>query len=101
MTRYSMLVVASALAFTSFARTQDVDFSPDGKRIATGGLDGLVRIYDWATRKELLILDSAKLTVSNLAWSRDSRRLFVRSHDWARPTLLHVWDARPVRRSGR
>jgi RNA polymerase sigma factor (sigma-70 family) len=63
-----------------------VAFSPDGKQIATATEDGIVRIWDAATGKEVRRLEG-KRGSSGLAWLRDGRIL-------AGSTIhLQGWDA--------
>jgi WD40 repeat protein len=54
-------------------------YSPDGKRLAAGGLDRIVRVWDVATGKELFRLGPHAGTVSGVAFSNDGKRLISAS----------------------
>jgi hypothetical protein len=71
-----------------------VAFSPDGRQIASGCLDGLVRVWDAQTGKEPRLMEGkAGLTratiIRGLAWSPDGRYLAVAKRDG----LVVVWNA--------
>ncbi len=67
-----------------------VAFSPDGQRLATGGL-GTVKIWESATGKELLTLTghAANKAVVGVAFSPDGQRLASASMD----RTVRIWDS--------
>jgi WD40 repeat protein len=63
-------------AFTVRAAPCDaVAWSTDGKLIASGGQDRIVRVWDPSTGQQLLALGGHARTVSAVAFSRDGKRL--------------------------
>jgi WD40 repeat protein len=64
-------------------------FSPDGKRLAMLHSDGLVRLWDVATRQPTLALDSDGYGFDRLTFSADGRRLVGGA---VTSPLLVVWD---------
>jgi eukaryotic-like serine/threonine-protein kinase len=76
-----------------------VRFSPDGSRLASAGADGIVRIWDFSTRRELLRLGGHGAGFNAVAWSPDGTRLAgctgpVDTARKALPGEVLVWDAR-------
>jgi WD40 repeat protein len=72
-----------------------VAVSPDGKRIVSGcaqvaGDDGMARVWEVATGKELMRLKGHTSGILGVAWSRDGSRIVTGSGD---QTLI-VWDAK-------
>jgi WD40 repeat protein len=54
-----------------------VAFSPDGSLVATGGKEGIVRVFDAAAGQERAALFTGCNNVSGLAFSADGRRLYA------------------------
>jgi WD40 repeat protein len=66
-----------------------VDFSPDGKRLASASGDQTVKVWDAATGQLALTLQGHTLSVASVAFSPDGKRLASASHD----LTVKVWDA--------
>lgn len=66
-------------------RTDDsvfaVSLSPDEKRLATAGADRAIRVYDFATQKQQLLIEDHADWVMDVAWSADGTRLASASRD--------------------
>jgi WD40 repeat protein len=63
------------------------DWSPDGRRIATFGAEGMVKIWDATTGTELLTLPVPVLAWGLTQWSPDGRHLAIVGVE----TLISVW----------
>lgn len=66
-----------------------VCWSPDGSRIATGGKDHTVRVWDAEIGAQLLVLEGRPVAVNAVAWSPDGLRLAAGSFDGE----IRIWDA--------
>jgi WD40 repeat protein/DNA-binding SARP family transcriptional activator len=71
----------------------DLAFSPDGARLASGGLDRMAKVWDTETGAELISLSGHHAAVQRLAFSPDGRRLATVSWDGS----AKVWDLGPER----
>jgi WD40 repeat protein len=66
-----------------------VAFSPDGKRLATAGGEGAVKIWDAATGQELGALKGHSDGIRSVVFSPDGKRLATGSADGT----ARLWDA--------
>jgi WD40 repeat protein len=69
-----------------------VAFSPDGQRLATSGIDAVVKIWDLATGQEVSNLKGHTAMVNSLVFVSGGRRLMGAATDGT----VRVWDATPV-----
>lgn len=65
-----------------------IDFSPDGKLLASGGADKAVRITDLATGKMVKVFEGHTHHVLGLSWRSDGRLLASSGAD----NVVKVWD---------
>jgi len=66
-----------------------VAFSPDGTRLATGGVDPQLRVFRTGDWQEQGLLRGHEGTITGLQWSPDGRMLLSCSRD----DTVRVWDA--------
>lgn len=86
------------------AHTADVAalaYSPDGRLLATGGVDNRIHIWEVDTGKQLAALDGHRGWVSSLVWTRDMKHLVSGSADasiivWNVPTALWYRQNQPA-----
>ncbi|MGL4621854.1 NB-ARC domain-containing protein [Chroococcidiopsis sp.] len=67
-----------------------VVFSPDGNLLATGDVDGKIRLWQVADGKQLLTLEGHTGWVWSVTFSPDSKTIASGSHD----TSVRLWDVR-------
>jgi WD40 repeat protein len=63
-------------------------FSPDGRRVAVAGREGVIRLYDARTGEDLLLLRGHEKPVRTLAFSPDGDRLLSAAEDGT----ARLWD---------
>jgi WD40 repeat protein len=69
-------------------------FSSDGKTIASGGQDGLVRLWDSKTGKSLLTLRGHTEDVMSVAFRADGKQLASGSRDGT----VRLWDISAIKK---
>lgn len=66
-------------------------WSPEGDRIAAAFMDGIVRIWQVSTEKELLTMQKHDARINNVAWSPDGRYILA-SYNNEKDNLV-MWNA--------
>lgn len=70
-------------------QVSSVNWTSDGKRVATASHDRTIRIWDAETGKELKTLEGHHSAVRSVAFSPDDKRIASASYDGT----LRIWDA--------
>jgi WD40 repeat protein len=70
------------------SEVQALAFSPDGKRLATGGLDKTIKLWDPVTGKPVATLEGHTGGITFLAYAHDGRLLVSLSGD----NTIRLWD---------
>jgi WD40 repeat protein len=66
----------------------DLQFSPDGKRLASCGVESTIKVFDFERRTVLFPLEGHRGHVNSLSFSPDGRRLVSGGNDGT----LRLWD---------
>jgi len=85
-------VQASRIKYTLTGHTDevaDIDFSPDGTKLASASHDHTAKIWDFASGKELFTLKGHTDQVEAIEFSPDGKRLATASWDGT----AKIWDA--------
>jgi WD40 repeat protein len=66
----------------------DAAFSPDGKLVVSGGVDGTVRVWDLETAKELQCMKLDRVTVMAVAYMPNGKQVASAGSDG----LIRIWE---------
>src|SRR5262249_42204252 len=72
----------------------DVRFSPDGRRLAVAGLDGMIKVLDTRTLQVLAVLVGSGRSTATILFSPEGKRLLVADVD-GKAQLWDLASARP------
>jgi WD40 repeat protein len=77
------------------ARVSAVAFSADGRSVVAGDDRGNVSLWEWAARREPMVLNAGGRSVTSVGFSRDGSRLLAVSHDAGTVTVWPFPAGRP------
>jgi WD40 repeat protein len=66
-----------------------VSFLPDGSKVATGGYDKIVKVWDSTSMNEINSLSGHTQQINSICFSANGRKIVTASHD----STVKVWDA--------
>jgi eukaryotic-like serine/threonine-protein kinase len=75
----STLVIANSSGAVRFFSA--IQFSPDGRLMATGNFDGSVRLWDWHAGTVVAVLEGHQGWIGSVAFSPDGRRVLAGGQD--------------------
>lgn len=94
----SVMIEPESLRVISLDRSPVIEWSPDGRRIAYGGANGLLTIWDTETGKlERGPVRTDEMSVLSLAFSHDGRMLAAGGGDGNR---IVIWDMETLQQIG-
>ncbi len=70
-------------------RVYDVEYSPDGLRLATGGADGVLYVFDTKSGRELFRVPTGQIEINAVAFSPDGKTIATTGDD----ATIRLWDA--------
>ena len=72
----------------------DAEYSPDGLRIATGGADGVLRVFDTKSEQEILRVPTGQIEINAAVFSPDGK-MIATSGDDATICFWNALDGKP------
>ena len=78
----------TVLIFAVQGAVRSVAFNMDGTQLATGGTDGIVRIWDTQSGEEMLVLKQQKSWINSITFSPDGTQLAT----CAQSGTVQLWD---------
>jgi eukaryotic-like serine/threonine-protein kinase len=67
----------------------DAEYSPDGLRLATGGADGVLSVFDTRTGSEILRVKTGQIEINGSVFAPDGKTIATSGDD----STIRLWDA--------